>query len=64
MAEVNDDKECPVCFEDFTFKLEGNSDIKQASRAFCCGKEICLSCWSTMDAASTTGLGAPCPYIL
>jgi TPR repeat protein len=62
MTEVNEDKECPVCFEDFISKIEGNSNIKQASHAFCCGKLICVSCWSAMDAASTTGLGAPCPY--
>jgi hypothetical protein len=62
MAEVNEDKECPVCFEDFTSKLEGNSNITQASHDFCCGKLICVACWSAMDAASTTGLCAPCPY--
>ena len=62
MTEVNEDKECPVCFEDFISKVEGNLEIQQASRAFCCGKLICQSCWSAMDAASTTGLSAPCPY--
>jgi TPR repeat protein len=62
MGDVIDDKECPVCCEGFTYKIEGGKNNRQTARAYCCGKLICLSCWEAMDAASTTGEPAPCPY--
>jgi TPR repeat protein len=55
-------KECPVCYEPFTYKSKGRKRLLRAIHNYCCGKLICSSCWDAIIAASTTGQAVSCPY--